>query len=108
MTVKVTDVTNQYLESIAALREIHEDFRQGAAQRDAAESAIRDLYLQLGIQAIQRVEGRTALLSALIAELTEVSDSIRLNPVGDVLDKITNLVKKGRVLYDKSKQELTP
>ena len=108
MTVKVTDVTNQYLESIAALREIHEDFRLSAAQRDAAEAAIRDLYLQLGMQAIQEVEGRTALLSALIAELTAVSDSIQLNPIGNVLDKLTVLVTKGRALYEKSKQELTP
>jgi len=108
MPVGVTDVSDQYDDAIAALREIHEDYTLNAAQRGAAGAAIKDLYIQLGSQAIQRVEGRTALLSALIAELTAVSDSIQLNPVGEVLDKLNACIEQGRTLYEESKKELTP
>jgi uncharacterized small protein (DUF1192 family) len=106
MPVTISEVTAQYEDAIAKLRGILQDPDAQDKQRTTAQVAINDLYLQLGTNAIQRIEGRIALLTALIAELTAVIDSIKLNPVGDALDELTELIDTGRELYSKSKQDM--
>lgn len=106
MPVTVKQVSNQYNRSIYLLRVILEDPDTEAAQREQAQDAIDDLFLQLGTNAIGRIDGRSALLAALIAELTAVRDSIQLNPVGAALDKLSALITDSRNLYYASKQDL--
>jgi hypothetical protein len=106
MPVTINEITTQYQEAIDQLRGILQDPDAQDKQRTTAQDAINDLYLQLGTNAIQRIDGRSALLTALIAELTVVIDSVKINPIGDALDELTELIDTGRKLYSESKQDM--
>jgi hypothetical protein len=106
MPVTINEVKDQYKDAIQQLNTILEDPEAQDDQRLLAQDAIDDLFLQLGSNAIQRIDGRSALLTALIAELTAVIDSVKTNPVGDVLDELTELIDTGRKLYSESKQDM--
>ncbi|MCU1376773.1 MAG: hypothetical protein JWO68_4059 [Actinomycetia bacterium] len=82
----VAEVNAVYQDSIAELQTILETPGTSSSQRKATEAALRDILLLHGAHVIQEIDGRTALLSGLIAELNEVSNTIQLNPVGDALD----------------------
>lgn len=106
MPVTVNQVSNQYKQAIEQLRAISEDPGANQEQRRSAQEAIDDLYLQLGANAIQRIDGRNALLTALITELTAVRDSVELNPIGKMIDELTELISIGRSLHNDAKRDM--
>jgi hypothetical protein len=76
-------------------------------QRVAARQTARDLSSMLVAHTLQTIEGRTALLAALIVELNEVIASIDASPpfAGSV-DSLTALLNQAQILFKEEKQAL--
>jgi len=75
-------------------------------QRKSANASIQDMLLAHAIFLVSRIEGRTAMLTALIAELEEVTKTLQVNPVGKFLGSITEVVNRARDLYADAKAEI--
>ena len=70
------------------------------AQRTAALNSIEALNAARAQFHIDQVQGRTALLEALIGQLNSVIARVKTNPIGKVLDRLTNIVDKaGELLH---------
>ncbi len=100
------EVNDLFRESIEELQTVLETPGISANQRKAAELALRDVFRLHGTHVIQEVNGRTALLSGLIVELEEVSNAVKLNPIGEALDQLDGLITRARDLHHKAKAEL--
>lgn len=73
-------------------------------QRDAAMQAAKKLSSMLSNAALQSIENRTALLSALIDELNEVIGSIQTNsPLKGVTENLTAVLTRAQALLDAEK-----
>jgi hypothetical protein len=76
-------------------------------QRVAARQTARDLSSMLVAHTLQTIEGRTALLAALIVELNDVIASVETSPpfAGSV-DSLTALLTQAQILFKEEKQAL--
>jgi len=78
-----------------------------SAQKKAAKQTAKDLSSMLVSQTLQSIEGRTALLSALIVELNGVIDSIQTNaPLKGVIGSLTAVLTKAEKLFNSEKKQL--
>ncbi len=78
-----------------------------SAERKAARTALNDLTATMLAQNLKTVEGRTALLSALIVELRLVTDGIKpTSKIADIATDITALVGKAHKLFKSEKKGL--
>jgi prefoldin subunit 5 len=71
---------------------------------ETAEQALKDLTASMLAQEIETVQGRTALLSGLIVDLTTVVDSIQGNsPLAEVVKEVGDIldVAKGALTEEK-------
>jgi hypothetical protein len=76
-------------------------------QRVMARQTARDLSSMLVAHTLQTIEGRTALLAALIVELNEVIASIDTSPpFAGAVDSLTALLDQAQLLFKQEKQAL--
>lgn len=103
----VVEVEKTYQDSIAQLHDLANSDDAAPAQRKMAREALNDLLLQHATHVIQEIEGRTAMLTGLIAELEGVVREIEGKPkLADALKAINGTIAKARDLFDKAKDEL--
>lgn len=77
------------------------------AEKAAAKASLNDLTATMLAQNVKTVEGRTALLSALIVELQETIDSIKVDSkIAAVADKLTGVVAQAKDLFKKENGNL--
>ncbi len=108
MTNHANDIVQTYLAAMKAIRGVLDSFTATPAEKDAAEAALADLTTALSMYSVQRVEGRSALLTALIVELNGVIDQVRVNPVGDLLARLSSLVGTANQLLNAEKEAMRP
>jgi lysozyme family protein len=106
MPTNANSIMQTYLAATEEIRKVLVSFTATPAQKDAAEAALADLTTALAIHSVQQVEGRTALLTALIVELNGVIDKIRVNPIGDVLGRLNGLLGTANRLLTAEKATL--
>jgi len=92
MPTNSKNIMQTYLSATEELRKVLDSFDATPAQKDAAEASLADLTTALASHSVRQVEGRTALLTALIVELNGVIDRIRVNPIGEVLGRLNGLL----------------
>ena len=100
------DANSLYLSAVAELQRILESIHATSEQKNVAEKALQDLTVLHGAYPIGRIEGRTAVLSGLIIELTAVMEAIQVNPVGGALDSLNQILSTARELYQAEKIHL--
>lgn len=98
------DIVNEYLNGIAAVKEVLSNPAASKAEKKAALQSLDDLTIMLGRFHTGNVEGRSALLLGLIHELRQVTDEIRPNsPIAGVLDKLTKVAAAAGKLLAKER-----
>lgn len=103
----ITDVEDVFQEALDKLQRLSNDNSATPEQRQAARDARKDLLLQHGSYVIQSIDGRTAILSALVAELEQVVSGIKgADALSSALDEITGVLKGARQLYEQAKAGL--
>jgi hypothetical protein len=79
------------------------------AQRKAAKQTLRDLTAMMLAHTLEDVQGRTALLTGLITELTEVIESVKTRPPYlDAVAGLTKVINGARTRLAKEKENLLP
>jgi len=80
-----------------------------AAQREVALQTLDDLTAMMLAHTIETVQGRTALLTGLIAELTQVIEAVNVQPpyMGAV-KAVTKIVDSARSRLAAEKKKLLP
>lgn len=79
------------------------------AQRDIALQTLDDLTAMMLAHTLETVQGRTALLTGLIAELTNVIDSIETKPpYADAMKAVTGIIDGARTRLTHEKKTLLP
>ncbi len=92
------------------MREVNRVVAQGnAAQRELALQTLDDLTAMMLAHTLEKVQGRTALLTGLIAELTQVIDSVKVQPpYADAIEGLTKVVDGARKRLATEKEKLLP
>ena len=90
------------------LQEVVKIIQQGdPAQQETALQTLDDLTAMMLAHEIATVQGRTALLTGLIAELTQVIDGIQTHPPYlDALKSVTTIVDAARERLKTEKKNL--
>ena len=79
------------------------------AQRKVAKQTLRDLTSLMFAYTLEDVQGRTALLNGLIAEMSQVIDSVQVDPPYDNAVKgLTKVIDSARTRLAKEKKTLLP
>lgn len=105
MATNANAIRDLYNEGIMEVTKI---VQQGdEAQQEVALKTLDDLTAMMLAHTIETVQGRTALLTGLISELTQITDSIKVNPpYAEALDSVTAIIDKVRVGLAKEKKTL--
>ena len=93
MPANANSIMESYRAAAEEIRKVLDSFTATRAQKDAAEASLADLTTALGMHSVEKVEGRTALLTALIVELSGIIEKIRVNPIGDVLGRLNGILE---------------
>lgn len=102
MTVKST-----YDEALSKIQAVMFNPNSTDDQRATAKQALDDLTSSMLAHNLKTIEGRTALLSALIVELQEVTNSIQVDsPIAGIATALTGLIDQANTLYRAEKDNL--
>lgn len=100
-------IKKSYDQALAELQGILLSQTATKAEKAAAKASLNDLTATMLAQNVKTIEGRTALLSALIVELQETIDSIKVDSrIAAVADKLTGVVAKAKDLFKKENGNL--
>lgn len=105
MATNANAIRDLYNEGI---REVTKIVQQGdEAQQAEALKTLDDLTAMMLAHTIETVQGRTALLTGLISELTQITDAIEVDPpYAGALDTVAAIVDKVRVRLAQEKKTL--
>lgn len=94
----------------AGMAEVNRIVAEGnAEQREIALKTLDDLTSMMLAYTLETVQGRTALLTGLIAELGEVIDAVKTDPpYANALKNMTKVVDAARTRLEKEKKNLLP
>ena len=81
-----------YVQSYDVIDDVLEDFNATPEQVEEAQKALRAITTARIDHAVNGITDRTAFLNTLTARLKAVKNSVRPNPIGNVLSKITGAV----------------
>ncbi|MDA0240285.1 MAG: hypothetical protein O3A84_09705 [Proteobacteria bacterium] len=99
---QITELANQAAGHLKSLMEAADE-----ADKVAAFESYRDVLRLIGAYHVASYEGRTALLTGLIAELNEVTESITVtNPVAGQLEQLAGIALRARGLFKEEKTAL--
>jgi len=105
MSETSTDITALLTDAAAALKAIKDANDADAEARRAAYEAYNDVLLLIGRHAVNSYEGRTALLTGLITELSDFNKNIKVaNPIAARVDELTTIAGKAVDLFKKEKK----
>ncbi len=100
-------IRDRYNEGIQQVCRIITSGNAGQEQRDTALQTLDDLTAMMLAHTVESVQGRTALLTGLISELTQVIEGIQADPPYEgALDQLTALVDAVRTQLDAEKRNL--
>ncbi|NKB58204.1 MAG: hypothetical protein GKS00_17910 [Alphaproteobacteria bacterium] len=100
-----TEIVELMTDAAAALKALNDADGADQDTKDAAYEAYVDVLRLIGLHAVASYEGRTALLTGLIAELAEVNKSIQVsNPIVPYVDELTKIGDKAVDLFKKEKK----
>jgi hypothetical protein len=103
----IAQVEQVFQDAVERLHKLANSNDATPAQSQQARTALNDLLLLHGTQVLQDIEGRTSILSGLIAELEAVTDGIRgAGQLKATLDQITTVLQNARDLYRDAKAQL--
>jgi hypothetical protein len=96
-----------YDEGMAEVMKIVGSIRSTPAQKKVALETSKDLTTMLLAHTVASIEGRTALLTGLIVELTQVTESIKVKPpYAGALTGFGKIIGKASKLFDSEKKKL--
>ena len=96
-----------YDEGMAEVMKIVGSIKSTPAQKKVALQTSKDLTAMLLAHTLGSIEGRTALLSGLIVELNQVTDSIKVKPpYAGALTGFGKIIGKASKLFDSEKKNL--
>lgn len=100
-------VKTVYDEGMNEVMKIVGSIKSSPDQKKVALQTSRDLTAMLLAHTLANIEGRTALLSGLIVELNQVTDSIKVKPpYAGALTKFGTIIGKATTLFNKEKGNL--
>ena len=100
-----TKITELLIDAAAALKAIKDTENADKESRRAAFESYNDILLLIGRHAINSYEGRTALLTGLIAELSEFNKTIKVeNPIAAQVDELADIADKAVDLFKSEKK----
>jgi len=98
-------ITELMTDAAATLKAIKDTAGADREARRKAFEAYEDVLLLIGRHAVGSFEGRTALLTGLIAELTEFNKTIQVaNPIAAHVDNLTAIADKAMGLFKDEKK----
>ncbi len=105
MTQNATNIRDIYNQGI---QEVTKIIQQGdEQQQEAALQTLDDLTAMMLAHEIGTVQGRTALLTGLITELTQITESIEDHPpYQNALESVTAIVDQARATLSIEKKDL--
>lgn len=94
----------------AGVAEVSRVIAEGNAdQRDVAQQTLDDLTAMMLAHTLDTVQGRTALLTGLIAELSQVIDAVKTKPPYDkAVKSLTKVIDAARTRLAAEKKDLLP
>lgn len=94
----------------SGIQEVNKIIANGdSGQRDVAMQTLDDLTAMMLAHTLETVQGRTALLTGLIAELTQVIDSIKTKPpYVRAMDAVAGIIDGARTRLTQEKKNLLP
>lgn len=103
----VVDVEKVFQDAVEKLQELANLNSATPEQRQASRDALNDLLLLHGTHVIQEIEGRTAMLTGLIAELENVVGVLQGTPsVAQMMDQVNGIIGRARTVYEDAKDDL--
>ena len=100
-------VKNLYDEGMAEVMKVVGSIKATPDQKKVALQTSKDLTAMLLANTLASVNGRTALLSGLIVELNQVTDSIKVKPpYANALKSFGNITGKATTLFNSEKKKL--
>ncbi len=96
-----------YDEGMAEVMKVVGSIKSTAAQKKVALQTSKDLTAMLLAHTLASIEARTALLSGLIVELNQVTDSIKVKPpYAGALTSFGKIIGKATTLFNTEKKKL--
>lgn len=106
MSENLDAIINLADQALAELDKMTKDPRATDKDKRTAFEHYEDIELLIAQHAIDDYKSRTALLTGLIAELTQVTKDIQVaNPIVDRLTEIANVAEKAGELFAMEKKE---
>lgn len=107
MSEQKRSVEDIYEAGTEEVRRIVSSFDSTPAQRKAARQTLNDLTAVFLAQTLETVEGRTAVLAKLIAELSQITEEVKVKPPYlDAMKNLTSLAGTAQKLLTKEKKNL--
>ena len=107
MTGKSKEIKKAYDDTLAKLQLVLFSPDSSKAEIKVAKQSLNDLTAAMLAQNLKTIEGRTALLSALIVELQEVTASIKVNSkIAAVAGDLTGLLNQAKEIFKEEKKDL--
>ena len=96
-----------YDEGMAEVMKVVGSIKATPAQKKVALQTSKDLTAMLLAHTLASIEARTALLSGLIVELNQVTDSIKVKPpYAGALTSFGKIIGKATTLFNTEKKKL--
>ena len=103
MSDEIDEAEQLYVNARAAARAVMLDLNATAAQIKAAKDARERMWHAYKDAILDDIRKRTAMLEKLVAELKTVQQSVKVNPLGGILDKINGVLKTITDAIDRQK-----
>lgn len=100
-------ISELLVEAAAALKAIQDSSNADPKDQRAAFESYNDIMLLIGRHAVNSYEGRTAMLTGLIAEISEFRKTIQVeNPIREQVDNLAGIADKAVDLFKKEKKNV--
>ena len=100
-------IKDTYDDSLLEIQKVLFSQEATPEQKEVAKQSLKDLTTALLLHNLRTIEGRTAILSALIVELQEVINSVQIeNPLNTIAADLTIVIKGAKDLFKKEKEQM--
>ena len=102
-----TSIKDIYDDGMAEVMKVVGSIKATADQKTVALQSSKDLTALLLAHTLAQVESRTALLTGLIVELTQVTDAVKVKPpYAGAIDRFSKLIGTATDLYNIEKKTI--
>ena len=100
-------IKDAYDDSLLEIQKVLFSQEATPEQKEVARQSLKGLTTALLLHNLHTIEGRAAILSALIVELQEVIHSVQIeNPLNEIASDLTVVVTRAKDLFKEEKEQI--